>query len=175
MSLVNSNAKVGITFLSANQPWLGLAAVVRCGFLCERLILLGSERISLDFKYFPCLNTFPLKQKKIERCGFARKQFFLCGFRVFNSLSFQGFLGGINASEWWVGLSVRFAFNSSKKQFLSAVGLLSLVAIRVGNVCRWDWASEKNCFKVVESPSARSFHQLSRNSVGSSFKACNSV
>ncbi|RPH33999.1 MAG: hypothetical protein EHM93_02220 [Bacteroidales bacterium] len=53
-------------------------------------------------------------------------------FGNFFSLNFQGFLGVKNASEWWVGLSVRSAFSSSRNQVLSVADCLSHVAVRAG-------------------------------------------
>ena len=102
-----------------------------CGFLRR----IGSSRVGKGFSRFHGLSNsknLSKNQNFSTAAGSPDNNFFNAVFGKFYSLSFQGFLGVKNASEWWVGLSVRSAFSSSKNQVLSAADKLSHGAVRVG-------------------------------------------
>ncbi len=102
-----------------------------CGFL-RRMALLGPRNVSLGFRSIQILNTFLETRIFPTAVGSPDNNFLGAVFGNFFSLSFQCFLGVKNASEWWVGHSVRSAFSSSRNQVLSAADYLSHEVVRVG-------------------------------------------
>ena len=87
---------------------------------CEEYLSSGREKVSLDFKFIHGLNTFLKTEVFSTVAGSPDGNFFCAFFWKFLSLSFQGFLGIKNVSEWWVGYSVHSAFNASRNKIFSA-------------------------------------------------------
>ena len=127
---------------------------------------MGSSRVGKGFSRFHGLSNsknLSKNQNFSTAAGSPDSNFFSAVFGKFLSLSFQGFLGVRNASERWVGLSIRSAFNVSRNLILSAFQQLSHGAVRVGERLSMGMSVRKKLFQGhrlpasrQESPSARS-------------------
>ena len=132
---------------------MGLAAVMHCGFLCVEWVLLGSGKGFSRFQIHSNPKNLSENQNFSTAAGSPDNNFFSAVFGKFYSLSFQGFLGVRNASERWVGLSVRSAFNVSRNLILSAFQQLSREAVRVGERLSMVYERKKNVSR--SSPTCR--------------------